>query len=280
MSMPLAIVLDDVGLDRHIDEAAVELARNRRISALSCMVGAPHWSAAVPLLRALDPAATDIGLHLDLTLAPLRLAPRRLQQWAAGALTRRIDRPALLAEIEAQLDRFEADLGRPPAHVDGHQHVHQFPVIRELLCEALTRRSPARPWLRVSDPAIIRGGGVGIGAKSLVIRLLGSAGLRRLAQRSGLPTSERLLGVYDFRGGAAGYAGWLDRWLSIARTGDVLMVHAANAIVADDPLGRARPDEFEVLGGWQLPLMLSRHDVAIGPLSKVLAVPGQTSMRR
>ena len=74
---------------------------------------------------------------------------------ALGRLTRaalagRLPRDEVAAEIERQLDAFEAAWGSGPDFVDGHQHVHVLPGVRGPLLRALTRRG-GRPWLR--DPS-------------------------------------------------------------------------------------------------------------------------------
>mgnify|MGYP000073246266 CR=1 FL=1 len=44
---------------------------------------------------------------------------------------------ALAREWDAQWARFCEALGRAPRFVDGHQHVHQFPVIRDALLQEM-----------------------------------------------------------------------------------------------------------------------------------------------
>ena len=133
----IAVCLDDFGLHEGVNDAALALADLGRLTAISCMVGAPAWRSGAPSLARLDPQHIDVGLHLDLTQHPLAPASHRpLPVLVALSAARLIERRRLLAEINAQLDAFEQEMGRPPAHVDGHQHVHQFPVIRELLIEA------------------------------------------------------------------------------------------------------------------------------------------------
>jgi hypothetical protein len=49
------------------------------------------------------------------------------------------------AELRAQLERFEASVGRPPTHIDGHHHVHALPGISTAVVEAARRhRLPVR----------------------------------------------------------------------------------------------------------------------------------------
>ena len=38
-------------------------------------------------------------------------------------------------ELTAQLEKFKVLTGRYPARVDGHQHVHVFPGIRDVFAE-------------------------------------------------------------------------------------------------------------------------------------------------
>ncbi|HET7867524.1 MAG TPA: ChbG/HpnK family deacetylase, partial [Burkholderiaceae bacterium] len=145
----ICIAADDFGLHGGINAAVLHLAAMGRVQAIGCMVGAPAWAAGAPNLRALDPHRVDLGLHLDLCEHPMRPPGRRLDTLLAAGLLRQLDRHALRAEIRAQLDTFEQTLGRPPAFIDGHRHVHQLPGVREeLLDELAQRRGPLQPWLR------------------------------------------------------------------------------------------------------------------------------------
>jgi predicted glycoside hydrolase/deacetylase ChbG (UPF0249 family) len=179
-------------------------------------------------------------------------------------------RAALRAEINAQLDRFEQALGRAPAHVDGHQHVHQFPVIREMLVEVLIQRYRDRlPWLRRTHRPP-RAGGIG---KAWLIERLGCARLGRLAHEQGFAQNRNLLGVYDFAGSAADYLARLAAWLQAVQPGDLLMCHPAMAAGAgaDDAILPARLREYEVLAGAAFGELLARKGLRVAPLSRTAA---------
>lgn len=251
----LTLCLDDFGLHAGVNAAALELARLGRLDALSCLVGTPGWAAGRLQLGAFAPARVDVGLHLDLTDAPLRPALRHgLPALIARAALHALPAALLRDEIEAQLDTFEAARGAPPAHVDGHRHVHQLPQVRDALLAALQRRYPhRRPWLRATRHAANLVAPAGAGAaervKPRVIEALGAAGLARRARAAGWAQNTRLLGVYGFGGGAAAYRRWLAAWLDAARDGDLLMCHAAHGDAAGDPLAAARQAEAQVLCG-------------------------------
>jgi len=264
----MAVGIDDFGLHEGVDEAALALARQGRVTAISCMVGAPRWRADAPSLAGLDPLRTDVGLHLDLTEHPLRPASRRpLPLLVALSGARLMDRAGLRAEIDAQFDAFEREMARPPAHVDGHQHVHQFPVIREVLVDALLQRYPRRrPWLRrTTRPAAAPSAGI----KPWLIERLGCERLAEIARDHGFRQNAHLLGVYDFQGSAQRYLALLAQWIGAAQEGDLLMCHAATRTAAPDPIGPARGNEYQVLAGGAFAGLLERAGVQLGPLSGV-----------
>lgn len=240
----------------------LQLAHLGRLSGTGCLVDGPSFLQNAPRLRA---SGLQAGLHLNFTeqlehegiFMPLG----RLVQ---ACWTRRLDAAQVRRQIATQLDRYESVMQRAPDYVDGHQHVHQFPQIREALLVELARRYPAgsRPWLR-STLASGRGLPAGTKVKAAIIATLGAAQTVRLARRQGLQLNRALLGVYDFQGGAAGYSDLLRRWLSIARDNDLIMCHPATAAVPGDPLGRQRLAELEVLASDETGEWLRRHDVVI-----------------
>lgn len=238
-----------------------------RAQALGCMVGGGSFARMAPSLRAIERSAADIGLHLDLTERPLPpAAPRCLRNLVAVACLRVLDRRAVRAQIRAQLDAFEQAIGRAPDFVDGHQHVHQLPIVRRELLEELLRRGGAsRPWLRHSA-----GGG---GVKERVIAALGARGLAAQARKAGFAQNHALLGVYDFTGAAARYRQRLARWLQRCVSGDLLMCHPSAPFDGRDTILAARRAEFEVLGSDDFGTMLQQAGIALAPMSAILADP-------
>lgn len=258
----LGICVDDFGLGEGVDQAVLALARQGRISATSCMVGAARWRADAPALRDVDPAALDVGLHLDLTGFPFDARLRLpLPHWLARSHLGLVPRTALRREIDAQLDAFEQALGRPPAHVDGHQHVHQLPVVRDALLDALEARyRDHRPWLRRTR----RPRGERAGGKAWLIEALGCMALARLAQAKGYGQNGHLLGVYDFEGDAQRYLALVGAWLRSAQDGDLMMCHPATQLVPGDAIAPARVWEYQVLAGPAFGALLEREGVLVG----------------
>lgn len=269
----ISVCVDDFGLNPGINQAVLALAHQGRVQAVSCMVGGPAWAEGAQALRALDHCRVEAGLHLDLTECPLQPALcQPLGRLIARAYLHRLDIPALRTEIRAQLDAFEQAMGRAPAYVDGHQHVHQLPMVRTLLLQELARRYPAGGlWLRATrSPQGVAHADARTGFKSHVIASLGGRALSALARRQGLRQNARLLGVYDFTGGAPAYCARLERWLHAARDGDLLMCHPGLPTQAPDVLAAARQDEWAVLSapGWAD--ALAAAGVRLQPMGQIL----------
>lgn len=275
----LCLCVDDFGLHGGIDTAALQLVDMQRVHAVSCLVGGPSWLESRRSLRRVSPERLDIGLHLDFTEVPLLGASRRsLRALIAASHLRLLDRRCIRAEIRAQLDAFEQVMGHTPAFIDGHQHVHQLPVVRhELLAELTARRPVVMPWLRSTRaPRAWPEASAALPGrfKPWVLESLGAAGLALAAGRQGCPQNRHLLGVYDFRGGRDRYRELLAGWLHVACDGDLLMCHPSLPSNDVDPLMPARAAEFDVLAGAGFDAALSAAHVQLAPMSQLLAPRG------
>lgn len=236
------------------------------------MPDGPAWAEGTRGLRELS-AGTQLGLHLNLTerLAAGSLAtplPRLVLRAYLGTLNHALVR----RELDRQLDAFDAGVGHPPEFIDGHQHVHQLPVVREALIEALDRRDLSeRPWLRCTRaPVLTRTAAVPLAArvKARLIAWLGAAALSRLAAAGGYRQNAHLLGVYAFDGSEREYLARLDSWLAVARDGDLLMCHPSVAGGWSDPILPARVREFRALTSPQFAELARRRAIEVRPLPK------------
>ncbi|MDM0086334.1 MULTISPECIES: ChbG/HpnK family deacetylase [unclassified Variovorax] len=240
----LCICADDFGLSEGINMAALLLADLGKISAIGCMVRRGAWAAGARDARGLNPVDLDLGLHLDLSFPDRHGHPER---GLAGLIARSylglLRAGPLRREIRAQFGRFEDAIGRAPAFVDGHRHVHQLPGVRDLLVDEIARRySLEKPWLRnTAPPRAARGHG-----KADLIHALGGGALARLASSRGLPMSRALLGVYDFSG-PPDYRDRLALWQAQCESGDVLMCHPSTGDTEQVPHGPARLREYAAL---------------------------------
>jgi predicted glycoside hydrolase/deacetylase ChbG (UPF0249 family) len=266
MTQGLVVCADDYALNPGVSAAIAELAYLGRISATSVMVCSPHWPALSPDLQALR-GRIGVGLHLDLT-SPWAVQAghgQSLGSAMAGSALRFVDAKHTLEVIEAQLDRFEQVWQAPPDHIDGHQHVQQFPVWRDALVAAVARRYPAgqRPWLRVSQP-----GEPGRGFKAWLIGAMGARALAGAARRHHIPACRGLVGITDFAGDDRQWLAQAEGWLrSVASTpGLVLMCHPGRPDAdASDGIAAAREQEYRALASPAWPALLQRHGIHLTP---------------
>ncbi len=276
----LTLCADDYGLAPGVGAAIRDLIAKGRLQATGCMTGSPHWPAEAGLLKPLADRA-DIGLHVTLTdqrpLGPMpglapdgRLPP--LGRLLTLALARRLDRAEIACEVERQFDAFETALGRAPDFIDGHHHVHQLPVVRDVVLDLWRRRMGRRGWVRSCfEPhrAILRRGVSPFRAQ--VIAELGRD-LRRRLERDHVPHNTSFRGVYDFSGRVPFtdlFATFTDR--PTGRT--LVMVHPGlvdDALREADSLTGQREVEYRFLASDACPRSLAERGI---PLARLVPAP-------
>lgn len=262
--------MDDYGLHEGINQAAINLARLGRVSAISCLVEGPAWNSGLNALKE-NAANTEIGLHLNFTEGFGRnLICQPLSKLILLAYTYRLNRAALKQDIQRQLVTFESSMGRLPDFIDGHQHVHQFPIVRDVLLDVLDNQLwPGKPWLRATCPPEAWANSKlpkSVIFKARLICLLGASALGKLADRHGYSQNHHLLGVYGFDMSETRYLEILQTWLQSAEEGDLLMCHPSLAGPWNDPLLEARQNEYRVLSSDTFPEMVNRSFLKIAPL--------------
>lgn len=248
----IGVCIDDFGLHRGVNEAALALANEGRVTALSCMTDGPAWREAAHALQHGLRARVDLGLHLNFTESWSNSRSRRsLPALIAAAYGGMLDPAVVRDDLRAQFDAFEDVTGAPPDFIDGHHHVHQLPVIRDaLVVEIAERYQRHRPWLRnTAPPAGQTGRGFGGHdmLKHRLIAALGSRRLQRLAGRIGCAQNGHLLGVYGLTGSPQDYEARLLRWCDQASDNDLLMCHPAAHVAGSDAIASARMAEYAVL---------------------------------
>lgn len=246
---------DDYAIHPYADEAIISLIVQGRLTATSCLVLSPRWKQAAALLSTTIQNKADLGLHLDFTEFESTLK-QSLPKLIVNSLLHQLPTEKLRAVISLQLSQFEDVLGRAPDYIDGHQHVHQLPQIRDVLLECLNQRySTCPPWIRISRPPAKDG------LKANIIGLLGGSSLKKKSHTLGLHHSHRLLGVYGFDQSRPAYQSRCQDWLAEAKSGDAFMCHPATSGWAEDPVGEARRMEFEFLSSKEFGQILQENQV-------------------
>ncbi len=265
----LAVCADDFGLSPGIGDAVVELSRAGRLTATSCLVNGPHWPREAERLRSL-PAVVERGLHFNLTEgAPL--SPSLRAVWPAlpalprllrDALLWRLPLAAIAQEWRAQWEAFVNATGRVPDFVDGHQHVHHLPGVRDIVLAGVAGVAGAPGTVAVRSTAHLPGPGSGV--KRAVIAFSGGRVLERALRARGVPHNTVLLGAYDFRG--ADYRSRMQAWLrAVPAHGGLLFCHPARIGEPGDPIAAARVREAAYLRSDDFADDLRSAGVSLGP---------------
>lgn len=272
----MTLCADDYGLAPGVSGAIRHLIALGRLQATGCMTAGPHWPEAAQALKPLDGMA-DIGLHITLTdqtpvgdmpdLAPQGKLPP-LGVLLKRALTRRLSRDEISAEINRQVDRFEEAFGRGPDFLDGHHHVHQLPVIGEAVIDVWRQRMAGRGWIRscVEPRAAILARRISP-LRALVISQLGQ-GFRRRLEAQAIPHNRSFRGVYDFSGKVA-FARLFQRFTRAPGPSCLMMVHPGmvdDALRAVDTLTDQREVEYRFLMSDQCVLDLAQRRIGLSRL--------------
>ncbi len=276
---------DDYGISPGVNTAIRELIARRRINATSVMVAAPHFSedevAALASLNAGEKRAA-IGLHVTLT-APFKplsadFVPLRdgrfltLSKILRASTARRLRTEMLVAEIASQLRRFLNAFGHLPDFLDGHQHVHLFPQIRDAFLKVTAQKAPTA-WVRQCGRA--RPGRRPHDSKALTLDIL-SLGFRRKAKRLGITVNPAFAGTYAFTAGAR-FGEIFPRFLSGLPNGGLIMCHPGfvdTELEALDTLTTLREREFAFFSSDAFPhLLASGGFVLAQPLAKPAGPP-------
>jgi predicted glycoside hydrolase/deacetylase ChbG (UPF0249 family) len=260
---------DDFALNAGVSEAILDLLERGRISATGAMTNRENWPAAAPRLRAFARKA-DLGVHLNLTegasLGVLsRFAPSgelpKFGKLMRGALWGRLPLAEIAEEFRRQIDAYAHQMGREPDFVDGHQHVHAFPGVREALIAALDGLGLTRR-LYVRDPADQAGAIAArrvCAMKALVIATM-ARGFGRLLERRGIPANSGFAGVSSFNP-RRDYGADFARFLQRPGARHLVMCHPGLADGqgrATDAIHAARPREHEFLASEAFEALLQR----------------------
>ena len=161
MSVPaprlLLVNADDFGLTEGVNRGIVRAHEHGIVTSASLMVRQPGARGAADYARSRP--ALSVGLHLDLGEWEYHGG-----RWAVKyEVVPPDDASAVAAEVRRQFEAFLRLVGRPPTHVDSHQHAHRS---EPLLGAAAALASRLGVPLRHFTPAVAyRGDFYGQGGK-------------------------------------------------------------------------------------------------------------------
>ncbi len=241
----LTLCADDFGQSTEINQGILALLSLNRLGAVSVMSQGPAWAIAANALNEHHQTA-DIGLHLNLTHRfDSNTYTRPLPAWLISAPLAWVDRQAVRDTFRRQIDAFIKHLGRLPDYLDGHQHVHAFPVIRAILIEVIAEywNTASKPWVRAPDRLLDSGQ---VPLKAWVLRTA-NRGFAACLDKAGLHYPTGFAGLYALTP-SANFPQLMQAWLQQLPSGTLIMVHPGDqSSELSDPIRAARYVELQHL---------------------------------
>ncbi|KTD71276.1 ChbG/HpnK family deacetylase [Legionella tucsonensis] len=245
-SKTIVLCADDFGLDPGVSEGILKLAHMGRLSAVSCMVNMPGFILyAKELFHLKKSKPIKIGLHFNLTEGYLASIPEKscftLQELLIKTHMRSIKLSFIAKEFLAQLDRFTEIMQQLPDFIDGHQHVHQFPVIRNVILDLYAQRLKSNGTsIRSTWPSIVLPQSQ---FKAKILSFTGGKALWKQLIKLGIPHNCFFSGIYDFAP-ATNYRELFRKWMSLSRENTLIMCHPGESPNSTDPIAHARLKEL------------------------------------
>ena len=274
---PIWLCADDYGISPGVSKGIRDLVQLGRLNATSVMVLAKAFDRVeADALQALNAGErrVAIGLHVTLTglFEPMSAdyQPTRhgvflsLAEMMVRGQLRLLDRDWLTAEVATQLRAFVARFGRTPDFVDGHQHSHLFPQVREALLDVVKKNAP-QAWVRQCGQVASLQPSVW-DYKTRILNGL-SRKFRELAAARGVRTNPAFAGAYDFTSATeADFARLFPAFLRDLPPQSVVMCHPGFVdaeLERLDPLTTQREREFAYLAGDGFPAVLQAHGITL-----------------
>lgn len=261
---------DDYALNEQISTAILKLLESNIIQATSCMTQSPLWSTQAPLLRQLRKHIVhsfDLGLHINFT-HPFNHPSTfnyPLSKLMFKAWTRSLDATRIRQSLEQQWDLFIQEIGTPPDFIDGHQHIHQFPIIRDVLFQFLAEKN-FKGWIRNLEHCIPASPYL---LKTKLLEHLGAHKTKQLADQYQITSNPYFAGIYDFK--TESYAQLNQQWLKGSEQALLIMCHPAVALPQEfDEIQEARIQEYKYFNSAQFLQDCQNFHVQRQPMSTIL----------
>jgi chitin disaccharide deacetylase len=135
----LIVNADDFGRSPGVNRGVIRAHEQGIVTSATLMVRWPAAEEAAAYARESD--SLSVGLHVDLGEWVYRDG-----EWQTRYEVVPETPDAVAAELDRQLEQFERLVGRPPTHLDSHQHVHRDGPARTALLQAGERLEIPVRW--------------------------------------------------------------------------------------------------------------------------------------
>ncbi|USQ14419.1 ChbG/HpnK family deacetylase [Legionella lytica] len=262
----IRLCADDFGLNPGVSQGILKLAKMGRLSAVSCMVNMPSFPAYAQELLALH-EQVQIGLHFNLTEGNFLSMPDRpcfsLNELLIKSHLASIKLSFIAQEFKQQLAQFVHVMGKLPDFVDGHQHVHQFPRIRQVIVDLYDEQlrqhgTSIRSTYPTVDVKQYR-------LKAKILAFTGGRALRATLAKAAIPHNIFFSGIYDFAA-HTDYRSLFRSWLHSISGPTLIMCHPGEHSNEPDVIAATRTIEMNYFSSNEFLHDCQEYGVALGVL--------------
>lgn len=266
----IILCADDYGENPSISQAIIKLVTKKRLSAVSAMVTGPNFITAGAVIAPYS-NAIDIGIHFNLTKAPLltSLKPFSLKKLILHMLVKKELPLAIIFELKKQFETFVSVIGKAPVFIDGHQHIHELPLIRDFLLKQykdwfVQKKAYVRStYIPHAYTEITTSGYI----KKNIIQWLGAKSLQEKLLQMGIPHNSAFSGIYNFKT-VKPYPLIFQSFLRKIVDRGLIMCHPGLLQGPnDDPIAMARANEFTYFISDGFLQDLSNFHIALKPFN-------------
>tara|TARA_B100001057_G_scaffold301008_1_gene301187 strand:- start:2087 stop:2941 length:855 start_codon:yes stop_codon:yes gene_type:complete len=229
----ISICADDFGITEKVDKSIINLILNKRLTETSCIVLTQNFKNSSKELKR-TPREFGKGIHLTLTDFNSLTSPKTFtndgkflpfKNLFFKILKKEILNDEIIKEINAQLDFFEELMGTSPDFIDGHHHVHQLPIIRDLVFEILKKRYKNNlPWIRNTSESSLKILKRNVALTKTYILSFYGLKLKKKANEEGFRTNDGFSGIYNFSNNTD-YKICFINFIKFIENNHLLMVH-------------------------------------------------------
>lgn len=263
----VTICSDDFGQNSAINRGILDLVALGRLQAVTVFSESSGWlQDGSELLE--HQSSIDIGIHLNLTEALEKGPPLgSLNTLLIKSHLRLIDRKQVKNLLRQQIDSFTQKAKRLPDFLDGHQHVHAFPVISSVLIELIHEYWPEHRNLYVRNSSRVDLREDGYLVKKMILRQACSSLTQQLKQ-AGIQSPPHFAGVYDFDS-SINFGTLFKVWLESCANQTLFMCHPS-APGSNDSLSAARLNEYRYLSSPEFTTDCTQHGIKLVPYQQQL----------
>lgn len=273
----LSICADDFGITSNVNLAILNLVKKKSLTEVSCIALTKSFEFDAIKLKEYK-NDINIGLHLTLTdFEPLsgnsflkkENKMLSVKELFSKCMFNKIPDIYFLEEINLQIEKFKNILGFYPDFIDGHQHIHQFPVISRCLIKILKEKKiDDKIWIRNSSEnlssILVRRVSI---LKCLTLSMIGNLFKNRLIKEN-IKTNNGFSGIYDFSK-KRDYANLFEKFIIKNSNNHLIMVHPGfsdKMLINIDSVTVTRDFEYEFFSSTTFFDILKKNNINLKKL--------------